>query len=312
MNPAVYLKDAVKRFGAFTAVDHISLEIAQGEIFGFLGPNGAGKSTTIRMLCGLLKPTSGEGRVNGLDIVTQSEEIKAGLGYMSQRFSLYDDLRVEENMAFFGGIYGLTSSLGRRRTEEVLRLTGLSDRRQSMTRDLPGGLKQRLALGCALLHEPPVIFLDEPTSGVDPKTRRNFWDLIYGLADQGKTVFVTTHYMEEAEYCNRIALIDKGRLIALGSPEHLKKKHLEGAIYEIEMDDALSASEALEGMEKILDAAVFGRALHVRISPVEDPEAYLAACLQKAGLAPGRIQKIEPSLEDVFVALVDRGSGGKP
>lgn len=312
MNPAVYLKDAVKRFGAFTAVDHISLEIAQGEIFGFLGPNGAGKSTTIRMLCGLLRPTSGEGRVNGLDIVTQSEEIKAGLGYMSQRFSLYDDLRVEENMAFFGGIYGLTSSLGRRRTEEVLRLTGLSDRRQSMTRDLPGGLKQRLALGCALLHEPPVIFLDEPTSGVDPKTRRNFWDLIYGLADQGKTVFVTTHYMEEAEYCNRIALIDKGRLIALGTPEQLKKKHLEGMIYEVEMEDALSASETLGGMEKILDAAVFGRALHVRISPVEDPEAYLAVSLQKAGLTPGRIQKIEPSLEDVFVALVDRGSGGKP
>jgi ABC-2 type transport system ATP-binding protein len=306
MNKAVVLKDVVKRFGEFTAVDHISMEIAAGEIFGFLGPNGAGKSTTIRMLCGLLRPSSGEGRVHGLDIVTQSEEIKSRLGYMSQRFSLYDDLRVEENMAFFGGIYGLESRLVRRRTEEVLRLTGLADRRTSMTKDLPGGLKQRLALGCALLHEPPIIFLDEPTSGVDPATRRNFWDLIYVLADQGVTVFVTTHYMEEAEYCNRIALIDRGRLIALGSPEELKKKHLQGSIYEVEMDDALQGAEALAGVEQILDAAVFGRSLHVRISDGQGPEMFLTGCLRKAGLTHGRIQRIDPSLEDVFVALVGR------
>jgi ABC-2 type transport system ATP-binding protein len=306
MNTAVVLKNVLKRFGEFTAVDHISLEVAAGEIFGFLGPNGAGKSTTIRMLCGLLRPTSGEGRVQGLDIVTQSEQIKAKLGYMSQRFSLYDDLRVEENMSFFGGIYGLDSSLSRKRIEEVLRLTGLIDRRSSMTGDLPGGLKQRLALGCALLHEPPIIFLDEPTSGVDPGTRRNFWDLIYTLADRGVTVFVTTHYMEEAEYCNRIALIDRGRLIALGSPEELKRNHLEGEIYEIEMEDALQGSEVLAGMEEILDAAVFGRSLHVRIKKMEAPETFLSVSLKKAGITPGRIQKIEPSLEDVFVALVGR------
>ncbi len=308
MNTAVVLKNVVKRFGEFTAVDHISLEVAAGEIFGFLGPNGAGKSTTIRMLCGLLRPTSGEGWGQGLDIVTQSEQIKAILGYMSQRFSLYDDLRVEENMSFFGGIYGLDSSLSRKRIEEVLRLTGLMDRRNSMTGDLPGGLKQRLALGCALLHEPPIIFLDEPTSGVDPGTRRNFWDLIYTLADRGVTVFVTTHYMEEAEYCNRIALIDRGKLIALGSPEELKKKHLEGAIYEVEMEDALQGSETLAGMEEILDAAVFGRSLHVRIREIETPETFLSASLKKAGILPGKIQRIEPSLEDVFVALVGRPS----
>ncbi|RJR50856.1 MAG: ABC transporter ATP-binding protein [Desulfobacteraceae bacterium] len=306
MNTAVVLKNVVKRFGEFTAVNDISLEVAAGEIFGFLGPNGAGKSTTIRMLCGLLRPTSGEGWVQGLDIVTQSERIKSILGYMSQRFSLYDDLRVEENMSFFGGIYGLDAALSRKRIEEVLRLTGLVDRRDSMTGDLPGGLKQRLALGCALLHEPPIIFLDEPTSGVDPGTRRNFWDLIYTLADRGVTVFVTTHYMEEAEYCNRIALIDRGRLIALGSPEELKRKHLEGEIYEVEMEDALHGSEVLAGVGEILDAAVFGRSLHVRIREMEEPEKFLSEYLGNAGIGPGRIQRIEPSLEDVFVALVGR------
>jgi ABC-2 type transport system ATP-binding protein len=306
VNTAVYLKEVVKRFGDFTAVDHISLEVSKGEIFGFLGPNGAGKSTTIRMLCGLLRPTSGEGRVHGLDIVTQSEKIKARLGYMSQRFSLYSDLRVEENMHFFGGIYGLDSSTCEKRTEEVLRLIGLGDRRHSMTRDLPGGLKQRLALGCALLHRPPIIFLDEPTSGVDPGTRRNFWDLIYALADEGVTVFVTTHYMEEAEYCNRIALIDQGKLIALGSPEELKQKHLTGVIFEVETEDALKGVEVLDGGDEILDAAVFGRQIHVRIGNTAEPEASLRSRLAAAGLSIAGIRRIEPTLEDVFVALVGR------
>ncbi len=249
---AVILRDVVKRFGSFVAVDHISLEIGSGEIFGFLGPNGAGKSTTIRMLCGLLRPSSGQGWVNGLDIVSQSEQIKSKLGYMSQRFSLYDDLRVEENMAFFGGIYGLDSSTCETRIRDVLALIGLEERRRSLTRELPTGLKQRLALGCALLHQPPIIFLDEPTSGVDPGTRRNFWDLIYTLADGGVTVFVTTHYMEEAEYCNRIGLIDHGQLIALGSPAELKSKHLAGTIYEIATDQVLAAVEALAPAEGVL------------------------------------------------------------
>jgi ABC-2 type transport system ATP-binding protein len=301
---AVILKDVVKRFGNFVAVDHISLEIASGEIFGFLGPNGAGKSTTIRMLCGLLRPSSGQGWVHGLDIISQSEKIKSSLGYMSQRFSLYDDLRVEENMAFFGGIYGLDSSVCETRIQEVLALIGLTERRRSLTRELPTGLKQRLALGCALLHQPPIIFLDEPTSGVDPGTRRKFWDLIYTLADGGVTVFVTTHYMEEAEYCNRIGLIDRGQLIALGSPAELKSKHLAGTIYEIATDHVLGAAEALASAEGVLDAAVFGRALHVRLKQDIDARAYLPGFLNSSGLVVSSIRPIEPTLEDVFVALV--------
>jgi ABC-2 type transport system ATP-binding protein len=304
MKSAVYLKEVVKRFGDFTAVDRISLEVATGEIFGFLGPNGAGKSTTIRMLCGLLRPTSGEGRVHGLDIVTQSEAIKARLGYMSQRFSLYNDLSVEENMKFFGGIYGLDSRSCESRTNEILALIGLTDRRRALTRELPGGLKQRLALGCALLHKPPIIFLDEPTSGVDPGTRRNFWDLIYALADEGVTLFVTTHYMEEAEYCNRIALIDHGQLIALGSPAELKGQHLTGRIYEVETTDVLKAAETLSGADQVLDAAVFGRSLHVRLAQGAEAESYLSHYLSPAGLVINRLKPIEPTLEDVFVALV--------
>jgi ABC-2 type transport system ATP-binding protein len=310
MNATVYLQDVVKRFGDFTAVDHISLQVSGGEIFGFLGPNGAGKSTTIRMLCGLLKPTSGEGRVHGLDILRQSEQIKSGIGYMSQRFSLYQDLRVEENMRFFGGIYGLDAKTCGKRTEAVLSLTGLRERRHSLTRELPGGLKQRLALGCALLHEPPVIFLDEPTSGVDPGTRRRFWELIYVLADEGVTIFVTTHYMEEAEYCNRIGLIDRGRLIASGSPSELKRKHLSGKIYEIATTDVLAAVEALQKFPRVLDAAVFGRAVHVRVAPDLDAEQDVIPILSASGLLIQGVRAIEPTLEDVFVALVGHGPGG--
>ncbi|MEJ2723456.1 MAG: ABC transporter ATP-binding protein [Deltaproteobacteria bacterium] len=310
MNATVYLQDVVKRFGDFTAVDHISLQVSGGEIFGFLGPNGAGKSTTIRMLCGLLKPTSGEGRVHGLDILRQSEQIKSMIGYMSQRFSLYQDLRVEENMRFFGGIYGLDVKNCHKRTEAILSLTGLRKRRHSLTRELPGGLKQRLALGCALLHEPPVIFLDEPTSGVDPGTRRRFWDLIYALADEGVTIFVTTHYMEEAEYCNRIGLIDRGRLIASGSPSELKRKHLSGKIYEIATTDVLAAVEVLQKFPLVLDAAVFGRAVHVRVAPDLDAEHDVIPILSASGLLIQGVRAIEPTLEDVFVALVGHGPGG--
>lgn len=306
MNPAVSLKEVVKRFGDFTAVDRISLDIDQGEIFGFLGPNGAGKSTTIRMLCGLLRPTSGEGLVNGLDIVTQAEAIKANLGYMSQRFSLYDDLRVEENLRLFGGIYGLDSTRCGKRIEEVLDLINLRERRLSMSGELPTGLKQRLALGCALLHQPPIIFLDEPTSGVDPGTRRTFWDLIYTLADEGVTVFVTTHYMEEAEYCNRIGLIDQGRLIAMGSPAELKERHLSGTIYEISAPDVLAAMEALSGAPEVLEAAVFGRALHIRLKRHIDAFEYLKPFLASTGLSTAQMRPIDPTLEDVFVALVGR------
>jgi ABC-2 type transport system ATP-binding protein len=221
-DPAVVVDKLVKRFGKFVAVDHVSLTVARGEIFCFLGPNGAGKSTTIRVLCGLLAPTEGKATVDGFDVATQSEQVKQHIGYMSQKFSLYDDLTVSENIEFFSGIYGVPKARREQRKEEILAMAGLLDRRNDATALLTGGWKQRLALGCAILHEPPIVFLDEPTSGVDPIARRHFWDLIYGMAEHGQTVFVSTHYMEEAEYCQRLALMDRGKIIALGSPKDLR------------------------------------------------------------------------------------------
>src|SRR5271154_4925003 len=238
---AVEIRDLVKRFGDFVAVDHVNLEVHRGEIFGFLGPNGAGKSTTIRILCGLLQPTSGQATVAGFDVFTQSEEIKQRIGYMSQKFSLYDDLTVEENIEFFGGVYGVPPEDLPARRDYVLKMAVLEDKRKSMTRLLSGGWKQRLALGCAILHEPPILFLDEPTSGVDPVARRSFWDLIYQLSVAGHTIFVTTHYMDEAEYCHRIALMYGGRVIALGSPEELKESFGGGHLLNLESSDLLGS-----------------------------------------------------------------------
>ncbi len=223
---AVVVRDLEKRFGDFVAVNRVSFEVKRGEIFGFLGPNGAGKSTTIRMLCGILIPSGGAGTVAGLDILTRQEEIKANIGYMSQKFSLYEDLTVEENIDFYSGIYRIPAEKKQARKEWVLQMAGLKEHLHSRTGTLSGGWKQRLSLGCAILHEPPVIFLDEPTSGVDPISRRQFWDLIYELAGKGVTVFVTTHYMDEAEYCDRIALIYRGELIAMGAPADLKTEKL--------------------------------------------------------------------------------------
>ena len=219
----VEVRELCKRFGDFLAVDNVSLEVERGEVFGFLGPNGAGKSTTIRILCGLLTPTSGSARVAGLNVGSQSEQIKQQIGYMSQKFSLYDDLTVEENIDFFSGIYGVPREKREARKRYVLEMAGLEQKRNQDTRLLAGGWKQRLALGCAILHEPPVLFLDEPTSGVDPIARRQFWDLIYDLSEAGRTIFVTTHYMEEAEYCHRLALMYRGKVIALDTPAALKK-----------------------------------------------------------------------------------------
>jgi len=221
--PTVVTDGLVKRFGDFVAVDHVSLEVARGEIFGFLGPNGAGKSTTIRILCGLLAPTGGRATVNGFDVARDPESVKRNIGYMSQKFSLYDDLTVEENIEFFSGVYGVPRERRAERRDYALRMAGLEEKRDSMTRLLAGGWKQRLALGCAILHEPPILFLDEPTSGVDPIARRMFWDLIYQLSAQGHTVFVSTHYMDEAEYCHRLALMYHGKVVALGSPAELKQ-----------------------------------------------------------------------------------------
>jgi len=302
---AVEMRDVVKRFGDFFAVDHVSLTVARGEIFGFLGPNGAGKSTTIRMLCGLLSPTSGSARVGGLDVATQAEQIKRSIGYMSQRFSLYDDLTVEENIDFFAGVYGVVNGQRDERKAWVLKMAGLEDRRASLTRLLSGGWKQRLALGCAILHEPPILFLDEPTSGVDPIARRAFWDLIYQLSAEGKTVFVTTHYMEEAEYCHRVALMDRGRVIALGAPDELKRSLAGHDILYVETNDILDSMKALGAVPGVSDVAVFGGGLHVTVPEASTAIAAIRDALAKAHITISQLQRIQPSMEDVFVATIE-------
>lgn len=303
---AVEVRDLVKRFGHFTAVDRISLTVRRGEIFGFLGPNGAGKSTTIRILCGLLTPTSGSARVGGYDVATQAESIKASIGYMSQKFSLYDDLRVEENIDFYAGIYGVPEETAAARKEYILNMAGLEDRRQSMTRLLSGGWKQRLALGCAILHKPPILFLDEPTSGVDPIARRDFWDLIYQLSEAGHTIFVSTHYMDEAEYCHRLALMYRGRIIALGAPDELKQSLTGQRLLDLDSSDPLASIRALEGIEGVHDAAVFGGGLHVTVDNPEAAVPRIRAALAAAGIEVRRLEAIEPSMEDVFVAMIEQ------
>jgi ABC-2 type transport system ATP-binding protein len=301
----VEVRDLVKRFGDFVAVDHVSLEVRKGEIFGFLGPNGAGKSTTIRMLCGLLTQTEGSARVGGFDVATESESIKRNIGYMSQKFSLYDDLEVEENIDFFSGIYGVPEESRAARKEYVVRMAGLGERRHTMTRLLAGGWKQRLALGCAILHEPPILFLDEPTSGVDPIARRNFWDLIYELSEAGHTIFVSTHYMDEAEYCHRVALMYRGKVIALGAPAELKQSLTSHHLLDLETSDSREGMRVLEGTEGVLDLAVFGGGLHIT---VDDPAAAVKRIRERielAGLQVLRLEQIEPSMEDVFVAMIE-------
>jgi len=320
---AVEIEELVKTFGSFTAVDGVSLKVNKGDIFGFLGPNGAGKSTTIRMLCGILTPTSGRGRVSGFDIFKEPEKIKQNIGYMSQKFSLYEDLTVEENLNFYSGIYRLANALKEERKGWVLQMAGLKDRKSSLTSTLAGGWKQRLALGCAILHQPSILFLDEPTSGVDPLSRRRFWDLIYEMAGRRVTVFVTTHYMDEAEYCDRLALIDRGRIIALGTPEELRTHHMPEAVWELETDRLVEALNALKpavgavGESPVREVAVFGNTLHVLAKREEDPSSLIRSTLAEKGIIPKRLERIEPSLEDVFVSLVEskdreqiRGSSG--
>jgi ABC-2 type transport system ATP-binding protein len=304
--PAVMLEHLVKKFGDFIAVNNVSLEVKRGEIFGFLGPNGAGKSTAIRILCGLLAPTSGRATVGGRDVVTQSEEIRRNIGYMSQKFSLYDDMTVEENIEFFGGIYGVSPKALPARRDYVLKMAGLEDRRKSMTGLLSGGWKQRLALGCAILHDPPILFLDEPTSGVDPIARRNFWDLIYQLSAGGHTIFVTTHYMDEAEYCHRIALMYGGRVIALGSPAELKLSLGEGSLLYLESSDLLGSMTALTGKAGILDVAVFGSGLHVKVADTAAGDETIRQTLAPTGISIVALEPISPTMEDVFVSLIER------
>ncbi len=302
---AVRVENLERRFGDFVAVNKISFEVPQGEIFGFLGPNGAGKSTTIRMLTGLLAPSGGTGWVAGRDIRSQGEAIKEIIGYMSQKFSLYEDLTVEQNLDFYGGIYRIPKEKKAARKAWALEMAGLAGRERSLTRDLAGGWRQRLALGAAILHEPRILFLDEPTSGVDPISRRNFWDLIRTLAHQGVTVFVTTHYMDEAEYCDRLALIYRGRIIALGTPDQLKQEHMPGDVLEIDADRPVEALELLPKEPIVREAALFGKLLHVVVANASTDSPAVRGALERAGIRVDRMEKILPSLEDVFVSLIE-------
>jgi len=302
---AVVVEDLEKRFGRFVAVNRINFQVHRGEIFGFLGPNGAGKSTTIRMLCGILAPTAGGGRVVGFDIRRQSEQIKARIGYMSQKFSLYQDLTVEENINFYSGIYRLPPALKAQRKQWVIEMAGLTEHRRRPTGLLSSGWKQRLALGCAILHQPPVVFLDEPTSGVDPVSRRTFWDLIYDLAGKGMTVFVTTHYLDEAEYCDRLGLIYRGDLVALGTPERLKHELMTEDVLEVFCTRPETAMVELERLAEVKEAALFGRGLHVVAPDGAAAETAIRRSLEQSGYRLHRIEKIVPSLEDVFVSLIE-------
>ena len=300
-----------KRFGDFIAVNEVSFEARRGEIMGFLGPNGAGKSTTIRILCGLLKPSGGRAEVAGFDVARYPERVRDNIGYMSQKFSLYGDLSVMENLRFFGGVYGVKGARLAERLNFAIEMAGLKGQADTLVADLSGGWKQRLALGCAVLHEPAILFLDEPTSGVDPESRRRFWDLIYALADEGVCVVITTHYMDEAEYCNRIALINGGRLAALGSPGELKRSAIRGQILLVEGDDPGAMLEALEGAPAARDVAPFGSSLHIVVDDAARDLPAIKALLAERGLGWSRIEPIKPTLEDVFVQLVGEG-GGRP
>jgi len=300
----VIAEDLVKRFGAFVAVDHVSFRIARGEVMGFLGPNGAGKSTIIRILCGLLRASGGRASVAGIDVSRDPEGVRQRIGYMSQKFSLYRDLTVEENLRFFGGIYGVPRAELGARMRFAIDMAGLGGRERALVATLAGGWQQRLALGCAVLHRPPILFLDEPTSGVEPASRRRFWDLIHSLASDGVTVLVSTHYMDEAEYCHRAALINHGRLIAIGSPARLKQSALGGELLLVECDALGATLAALQDAPGVRDCSVFGDALHVLVGDAGQSLAELPEFLAAKGLRPRRMARIAPSLEDVFVQLI--------
>jgi len=310
--PSVVVSDLVKKFGEFVAVDHISLEARRGEIFGFLGPNGAGKSTTIRMLCGLLHPTSGRATVAGIDVAREPERVRQQIGYMSQKFSLYNDLRVAENLRFFAGMYQVPSSVLPERMRWALNMAGLTGRESTITGTLATGWKQRLALGCAVLHRPPILFLDEPTSGVDPISRRQFWELIHEMAGEGVTVFVTTHYMDEAEYCNRLVLIYRGQIVASGSPMELKQGAMKGELLLVECEPLGPALEALRSAPELMDVAVFGNALHLVVADAGSAIHALGAYMRGCGIQVRKMEQIRPSLEDVFVSLTTTQSEPAP
>jgi ABC-2 type transport system ATP-binding protein len=305
---AIEVLSLTKRFGKFTAVDNVSFTVKRGEIFGFLGANGAGKSTTIRMLCGLLQPTSGTALVGGFDIIRETELVKKNIGYMSQRFSLYDDLTVEQNIRFFGGVYGLRGRVLEERLAWVVEMADLKGREGSLARTLAGGWKQRLALGCAILHRPAIVFLDEPTGGVDPISRRNFWELINRLSEDGITVLVTTHFLDEAEYCNTIILINAGTLIAGGSPLELKNEHITNPILEVIPSEGkvVDALETVRVMPWALETTVFGTSLHVMVRGEAEGKRLISETLGAHGIRAERVERITPSLEDVFLYLLEK------
>lgn len=302
--------DLTRVFGDFVAVDRVSFAVAPGEIFGFLGSNGAGKTTVIRMLCGLLKPTAGSGSVAGFDIATQAAEIKTRIGYMSQKFSLYGDLTVDENLRFWAGTYRVRGRQFEERRRWVFDVTGLGSRRSALVNDLPGGFRQRLALSCALLHRPPVLFLDEPTGGVDPEARRRFWDLIDDLSAEGVTVFVTTHSMDEAERCHRVALMHAGRLLALDTIAELKKVFAPGSVLDVECRDAARALDHMDEIPGVRDSALFGDHLHLVVAAPADPEG-IQHHLEARGFGPARVLPVAPSLEDVFIRSIRDAEEGR-
>ncbi len=305
-NAAITVEHLSRRFGDFVAVDDVSFGVRQGEIFGFLGANGAGKSTTIRMLCGLLRPTSGTAIVGGIDVAKDPEAVKLRIGYMSQKFSLYEALTVDQNIRFFGGIYGIEGARFEERRRFALDMAGLVGRESTLTRDLAGGWRQRLALGCAILHQPPIVFLDEPTGGVDPVSRRQFWRLIDQLSQAGTTVLVTTHYLDEAEHCHRIAVMNVGKLAAIGTTTELKGVFAERPIVEIQAPNAVDAMRVLDGMPDIEKTSLFGTAVHaVARRRGLTPEA-LKTALEAKGVNVTHAEQVEPSLEDVFLDVVER------
>lgn len=303
---SIEVKNLTKKFGKFISVDNVSFNVKKGEIFGFLGANGAGKSTTIRMLCGIIEPTAGDAVVGGYSVVKEPDMVKKNIGYMSQRFSLYNDLSVEENINFFGGVYGLNGSELEERKKWVLEISQLKGKEKILTGSLPGGIKQRLALGTAVIHKPRIVFLDEPTSGVDPISRRNFWNLIHELAEGGTTIFVTTHYLEEAEYCNNIILIDAGKLVAEGGAKELKVKYIKHRIFEIECDQVVEGMEVLEAQNFTEDTAIFGNAIHVSVNSRFEDNDQLINALKDKSIQVKRIQQIIPTLEDVFIHLLEK------
>lgn len=306
---AVETDRLTRRFGAFVAVDEVTLQVSQGEVFGFLGPNGSGKTTTIRMLCGLLTPSSGSGRVLELDIARDQEAIRSRIGYMSQKFSLYGDLTARENLTFYADVYGIQRAERAARINELLEMAGLRGHDSVLTADLPGGWRQRLALSCAIVHRPRVLFLDEPTSGVDPEARREFWDLIYELAAGGVTVFVTTHFMDEAEHCHRLGLMYGGRLVALDTPAALKHSVLAGAVLEVEGAPQDLARAILQAQAGVSEVAPHGARLHVIVDDAPRRAPEITAVLEAAGVSEIHVEPIDPSLEDVFVTLVGRHMG---